>query len=339
MDVDSKRPNENTEADDTAPKSPRKSYRPPKIIEVQHPSDYEEPEEFLDNHEALLEDVQKLVASNDVIIGRDIVAGDVIYVDDEEFYIVSPKLDGKKSELCIIRNPDNTGAGFLTIPKHISKLFENAVEAYGKLANVVSCMDIELSSEDAFISSKIGKLEEGWEFEVALDEGKLDNVAFKFGDGPFNFLQNNQLDLFTREYVEAMKQQMVFSCICQLMSKESILDFLAKMKKDKSDAEDEGDEEEDENMTAKNNAIRIGETLEFVLPKHWNYEMKAKDPDGENSPPDTLGFIWDIFGPPEFASEAREAVLNTFPDCARIKLTDTEKRTADRPPVEFPRLT
>lgn len=112
------------------------------------------------NHTAfndLLQDrdpyVQPRIATIEAHLGKELHHGDVVLFDDDRAkhaFIVLVDMDGHKR---FIKNPDNAGSGYLTIPIEITRQLPDATRYLARVIHDLGylLMDIELSWQDPIV--------------------------------------------------------------------------------------------------------------------------------------------------------------------------------------------
>lgn len=83
----------------------------------------------------------------------------------------------------VVRNPDYSGSGYLSIPLEITKWLFDAYWYYKKifLDKNQPCVSIDLKSDDQWIISKFGKaLPEEWKIRLWYNWGEFEHIAIEF---------------------------------------------------------------------------------------------------------------------------------------------------------------
>ncbi len=116
--------------------------------------------------------VKMLVDDNDLHHG-DIIAFDEYR--DAESYILLRDIDGIFS---LAQNTDDTGSGYITIPKDIFRNVTKGIEKYNDVINSVECLNLHISCQDVYLKERLGEgIPEDWQFDVHFILGTIELFA------------------------------------------------------------------------------------------------------------------------------------------------------------------
>jgi len=119
-------------------------------------------------------DVKALVAEYDLKHGDVVSFND--YRDTDSHIVFSQ--DGGR--VTLIPNPDDRGAGYLTIPKEVLANVRDAVNLYKDfIHDEQPAFNLHLSPQDTFVVDRIGHVPSDWEFNVTWDWGSLNSFGIK----------------------------------------------------------------------------------------------------------------------------------------------------------------
>lgn len=108
---------------------------------------------------------------------------------------------GKNGKL--VRNPDYSDSGYLTIPYEITQYLNDATNKYRDVE--VNCID--LRHDDKFIKDNIGKVSEFWNFKFTKTDDDIISVEFPNGRvNDFEISSTNAQDIYDF-YVGSQKEQ------------------------------------------------------------------------------------------------------------------------------------
>tara|TARA_B100001093_G_C26838345_1_gene1019405 strand:- start:2245 stop:3003 length:759 start_codon:yes stop_codon:yes gene_type:complete len=143
---------------------------------------------------------------------------------DTDTYII-----GKEGEL--VRNPDYSDSGYLTIPYEITKYLDNAVEKYSN----VEAMYIDLRYDDKFILENINtkscKILEKWKWELTWNYNN--NLYVKFPNGKGHEFNPKSSSAYTiKKWYEASHEEQTKVKVYYEISDASYYKFLEKYGKD-----------------------------------------------------------------------------------------------------------
>ena len=143
-------------------------------------------------------EVQALVAK------YDLKHGDVLSFDeyrDVESQIAVSRDDGS---ITLIPNPDDSGSGYLTIPKEVLANVSDALDLYRvviKESDVgqTGSINFNLSPQDKFVVDRLGQVPSDWLFDLVLITGEVTDFSIKIPGFEWDTFDLNSL---TRELVE-----------------------------------------------------------------------------------------------------------------------------------------
>ena len=115
-----------------------------------------------------------------LIVEHGLSHGDVVSFDDYrdiDSYIVLCKKDGT---VTLVRNPDDSAAGYLTIPEEVLVSIHDSVTFYQNvLARTYGSLILNLSHQDKFIVDRLGHLTNDWKFSLEFVDGEVFDFSLK----------------------------------------------------------------------------------------------------------------------------------------------------------------
>lgn len=113
-----------------------------------------------------------------LIVEHGLSHGDVVSFDDYrdiDSYIVLCKEDGT---VTLVRNPDDSAAGYLTIPEEVLASIHDSVTFYQDvLVSTYGSLILNLSPQDKFIVDHLGQVPNDWKFSLEFVDGEVYNLS------------------------------------------------------------------------------------------------------------------------------------------------------------------
>jgi hypothetical protein len=133
--------------------------------------------------------------------------GDIIISSYYKFF--DSYIIGKNGEL--IKNPDNSKSGYLSIPFEITQYMDDAVEFYEN----IDYNDIDLSSDDGFILRNIGRLPKSYKINYTP---YISLITIFFPDGKISEFELGKLSphIIKRTYEMLAEEQSKFKLFVDL---------------------------------------------------------------------------------------------------------------------------
>ena len=139
-----------------------------------------------------------------LVVKYDLKHGDVVSFDeyrDVESQIAVCRDDGT---ITLIPNPDDSGSGYLTIPKEVLANVSNALDLYRVVINETDAgqtgsINLNLSPQDKFVVDRLGHVPSDWSFDLVLIEGEMTDFSIKIPGFEWDTFDP---DSITRELVE-----------------------------------------------------------------------------------------------------------------------------------------
>lgn len=105
--------------------------------------------------------------------------GDVVAFSEErdsQSFILSRHTD--KEEFKFIRNPDDSNASYLTIPREVMENCDNGVNKYQNIIRECVAINLHVSPKDAFLKKKFGdgEIPHVWDFDIHFSYGELEEI-------------------------------------------------------------------------------------------------------------------------------------------------------------------
>ena len=128
--------------------------------------------------------------------------GDVVSFDDYrdiDSYIVFCKEDGT---VTLVRNPDDSAAGYLTIPEEVLASIHDSVTFYQDvLLSTYGSLILNLSSQDKFIVDRLGQVPNDWKFSLEFVDGEVYNLSIGVPPG-YETWESFDPNTVSRELIE-----------------------------------------------------------------------------------------------------------------------------------------
>lgn len=192
--------------------------------------------------------------------------------------------------LKMVINPDETSAGYLTIPKEVLEFETNAVKKYASMAMDPSrsrVLNLHLSPKDRFVTKRLGASVPGdWEFDVYYEDesDKIQGLSIKVPGGKW---YGFDADKVTLEEVEA---------------------FVAGQNQEQAKLEVKVNLEGDKYLQYKTKYTQGKKKMSWMLaepklPKTWKIEKGVS-----GVGPTSTSWEWRLNGPSNQEQEVKEAV-------------------------------
>lgn len=172
--------------------------------------------------------VQPRVSTIEEYLGKPLRHGDVVNFDDDRAlhsFIVAES-DGKKR---FMKNPDNAGAGYISIPLAVTKSLKDAVKYYNNVTKNADYLlsDIELSQNDTTVQKIFTSPSDIIDRALFFYYPSLDKIGVEIGGVQKQFSLSVQQSEIERAFV-AKKSPVVPPVVEQKKKKHNIIDKVKK---------------------------------------------------------------------------------------------------------------